>query len=185
MKSIEFNEANKTLYPEISKKNEVPKILENKPTSHFEKPISKENNKDELRIRELREALQEKNTYEPPKKNDIKKSANQYETVVIGGKQILVKYVPKESIYPAFGYGGGSGAIIREDLSPRVKRFVKSHELYHCIDKAKWGGWIGGEIRANVIPGLKDPIGFASTAWATISDIDRIKFYLKRIKNKH
>lgn len=103
----------------------------------------------------------------------------------MGDRQILVKYVAKEAIYPAFGYGGNNRAFVREDLSPKVKKFVTAHEVYHCIDKAKWGGWVGREIRANVVPGLKDPIGLVATIWATISNVDRIKFYLKRIKYRY
>ena len=110
---------------------------------------------------------------------------NPTEIEVINDQQYYVEYVPKEEIYPAYGYGGGNRAIVREDLSPRVKKFVKAHELYHCQDKATWGGWIGREIRANIVPGLKDPIGLAATVWKTITDIDRIKFYLKRIKEGH
>ena len=107
---------------------------------------------------------------------------NPTEIEVINGQQYYVEYVPKEDIYPAYGYGGGNNATIRQDLPLRVKKFVKAHELYHCQDKSNFGGWLGREIRANVIPGLKDPIGLAATVWKTITDIDRIKFYLKRIK---
>lgn len=107
---------------------------------------------------------------------------NHTEIEIIDGQQYQVEYVPKENIYPAYGYGSGKNAIVRQDLPPRVKNFVKAHELYHCQDKATWGGWIGKEIRANVMPGLKDPIGLGATILKTITDIDRIKFYLKRIK---
>lgn len=110
---------------------------------------------------------------------------NPTEIEVINGQQYYVEYVPKEDLYPAFGYGGGNSAIVRQDLPPRVKKFVKAHELYHCQDKSNFGGWLGREIRANVIPGLKDPIGLAATVWKTITEIDRIKFYLKRIKEGH
>ncbi|HDH31672.1 MAG TPA: hypothetical protein ENH26_02765 [Candidatus Wolfebacteria bacterium] len=104
------------------------------------------------------------------------------EAVVIDGKQYVVKYVPKDDIYPAFGYAIGNNMIIRQDLPLRVKKFVKAHELYHCRDKSTWGGWIGQELRANIIPGLKNPIGLAIIVLKTISDLDRIKYYLKRIK---
>ncbi|MFA5029336.1 MAG: hypothetical protein WC518_01135 [Patescibacteria group bacterium] len=132
------------------------------------------------RVREIRQQIQERTDSTPPQKQHIPQ--NPAEVVLINGQQYHVEYVPKEDIYPAYGYGGGNSATVRQDLSPRVKRFVKAHELYHCQDKATWGGWLGQEIRANIIPGLKDPIGLAATSWKTITDIDRIKFYLRRIK---
>ena len=112
----------------------------------------------------------------------MEKIIDHTEIVTICGQEYIVEYVPREEIYPAFGYGGGKRAVVRQDLSPRVKRFVRAHEIYHCQDQATWGGWFGRELRANVVPGLKDPFGLFVTVWATISDFDRIKFYLKRIK---
>jgi len=119
------------------------------------------------------------------KDKDMSLCQNPTEIETIKGQQYTVEYVPKEDIYPAYGYGGGNSAVVRQDLPPRVKNFVKAHELYHCQDKSNFGGWLGREIRANVIPGLKDPIGLAATVWKTITDVDRIKFYLKRIKEGH
>lgn len=104
------------------------------------------------------------------------------ESKIMDGHQYAVEYVPKAEIYPAFGFSDGSTAKVREDLSPRIKNFVKAHELYHCQDKANWGGWVGREIRANVVPGLKDPIGLLATVWKTVSDVDRMKFYWDRLK---
>jgi hypothetical protein len=133
------------------------------------------------KIEEIRRQLQE-SIPDPPLRQEAISPQNPIETKTIKGRQYTVKYVAKEDIYPAYGYGGGDSAVVRQDLPPRVKKFVKAHELYHCQDKSNFGGWLGREIRANVIPGLKDPIGLAATAWKTITDVDRIKFYLKRIK---
>jgi len=110
---------------------------------------------------------------------------NPIEIEIVNGEKYYIEYVPKEDIYPAYGYAVENTAVVRQDLPPRIKKFVKAHELYHCQDKSNFGGWLGREIRANVIPGLKDPIGLAATVWKTITDIDRIKFYLKRIKEGH
>jgi hypothetical protein len=121
----------------------------------------------------------------PTPKQEISIPENPTETKVINGQQYTVEFVPKEDIYPAYGYGGGSTAVVRQDLPPRVKNFVMAHELYHCQDHSNFGGWVGREIRANLISGLKDPIGLAATVWKTISDTDRVKFYLKRIKEEH
>lgn len=112
--------------------------------------------------------------------NAMQKNLSEY--IIEGDKQCIVKYVPKERIYPAFGYAIGNEALVRQDLSYKTKRFVRSHELYHCFDQATWGGWVGREMRANIMAGFKDPIGFLSTAWETISDIDRVKFYIQRVK---
>jgi hypothetical protein len=136
------------------------------------------------KIQEIRHQLQEEVPVLPlQQKKPIPQ--NPIEIEVINGQQYHVEYVPKEDIYPAYGYGGGNIAVVRQDLPPRIKNFVKAHELYHCQDKSNFGGWLGREIRANVIPGLKDPIGLAATVWETITDVDRIKFYLKRIKEGH
>jgi hypothetical protein len=114
-----------------------------------------------------------------------KENKNEIEIEIINDKEYRIIYAPKEDIYPAYGYGGGRTATVRQDLSPRVKKFVKAHELYHCQDESEWGGWIGSELRANLIPGLKDPVGLALTIWKTITDKDRINFYLDRIKRKY
>lgn len=136
---------------------------------------------EELRqIVEIRHQLQESVSPNQSLKEFIPK--NPTETEIYNGQQYNIEYVPKEDIHPAYGYSIGNDAIVRQDLSPRVKRFVKSHELYHCQDKSDFGGWLGREIRANIIPGLRDPLGLGATIWKTITDIDRIKFYLKRIK---
>jgi hypothetical protein len=102
------------------------------------------------------------------------------ETITQNGHSYTVKYVPKEQIYPAFGRAGGNVALVRQDLSPRVRKFVRTHELYHCQDTATWGGEFGSEIRANIVPGLKDPLGLAATVWKTITNKDRMRFYFKR-----
>lgn len=116
-------------------------------------------------------------------KMDTDKSSLQIKTEKVekNGQIYTVKYVSKEAIYPAFGYSSWDEATVREDLSPRVKKFVRAHEIYHCQDKSNFGGWIGSEIRANIIPGIKDPIGLLATIKASLSK-DRLKFYWQRFK---
>jgi|ERR1035437_3862101 hypothetical protein len=101
--------------------------------------------------------------------------------VYIGQKEIQVNFVPKNSIYPAFGLAFSNEVRIREDLSPRVKRFVLAHELYHTGDNAKWGGWVGREVRANLVPAISDPAGFTATVFASLTP-SRLLFYLDRFK---
>jgi hypothetical protein len=137
------------------------------------------------KIEEIRHQIQEKVPASPLQREEPIPQ-NPTEIEIINGEQYHVEYVPKEDIYPAYGYYcGGNSVVVRQDLPPRVKKFVKAHELYHCQDKSNFGGWMGREIRASIIPGLEDPIGFAATVWKTITDVDRIKFYLKRIKEGH
>jgi len=94
-----------------------------------------------------------------------------------------VQYVPKAAIYPAYGLNRNGQVTVREDLPPRVRQFVTAHELYHLQDKATWGGQAGRDLRANIVPGLDDPLGFAATAWSAITDTDRINFLVHRFQN--
>ena len=167
-----------------SVENENERNAQEKPLARepFEKTPEEREQIDEIRhqLRQLQESAPT-----PLPQQEITAPQNPTEIVTIKGQKYTVEYVPKENIYPAYGYGGGNRVVVRQDLPPRVKNFVKAHELYHCQDKSDFGGWLGREIRANVIPGLKDPIGLAATVWKTITDVDRIKFYLKRIKEGH
>ena len=110
--------------------------------------------------------------------------AGTVERVLTRGKECLVVYTKKEELQPAFGYAQSNVAQVREDLRPPVKRFVRAHEIYHLTDENKWGGWIGREIRANLIPALQDPIGFFCTVVESLRP-ERLKFYLNRFKEGH
>ncbi len=108
------------------------------------------------------------------------------EYFIIDWEKVTVRFVPKDEIAPAFGYCYGDGRIsVRNDLPLVVQRFVKSHELYHQWDHAVWGWWIGREIRANIIPGIKDPVWLLTTIWYTISSKERINLYIDRFKRKY
>ncbi|OGY85262.1 MAG: hypothetical protein A3F54_00135 [Candidatus Kerfeldbacteria bacterium RIFCSPHIGHO2_12_FULL_48_17] len=112
-------------------------------------------------------------------REQYQKSIVHSEVAVRKGQEYPVHYVTKESTAPMFGYADGLAAHVREDLSPRVKKFVKEHELYHLRDEATWGGMIGSEIRANIVPGLKDPIGLLATIFASLTR-ERLSFYFDR-----
>ncbi len=135
-------------------------------------------------LKKNRRQIQKKVPISPPQQKEPI-SQNPTEIEVINGQQYYVEYVSKEDIYPAYGYGGGNSVVVRQDLPPRVKKFVKTHELYHCQDKSNFGGRLGRQIRAIMFPGLKDPVGLAETVWKTIINVDRLKFYLGRIKKGH
>lgn len=103
------------------------------------------------------------------------------------GKEFKIYFVPKGKLGPVFGRayfqdGEGSYGEVKEDLKPIIQKFVIEHELYHLTDKSKWMGRLGMEIRANIIPGIKNPIGLFVTILATLFSRERIKFYLKLIR---
>lgn len=109
------------------------------------------------------------------------------------------KYTIEDNIYHVFfvsadslpcgawghAYKFRGHAKVLDTLPKRVKDFVTQHELYHLRDKHTWGGVFGSELRANIIPGFSDPFGLIATIWATITNKERILFYLDRIKNGH
>ena len=178
---LKIEEEQRFSQPELMEKIEIPQNMEQR-TPNIEKTPAEFKRMEEIRSQLKETAVANQLNTQSLKSAEPAHIENQ-QIVVRNGKQIKVQYVSKESIYPAYGYGDGDTATVREDLPKRVKNFVKEHELYHCTDQATWGGWLGKEIRANVMPGLKDPIGLAATVWKTITDIDRIKLYLKRFKD--
>lgn len=103
------------------------------------------------------------------------------------GHVLKVVLVKREELYPFFGMAvGGVGqeecyAVVREDLFSPVRRFVIQHELYHLVDKHTWWGALGRELRASVVPGLRDPIGLLACVIATFLSWGRIKLYLDRL----
>ena len=80
-----------------------------------------------------------------------------------------------------FGYAFHDTIFIRADLPQRVRSFVLSHEKYHLMDKRKWWGWVGAELRANLSCGFRDPIGLLATVSASITR-SRLKTYLRLLK---
>ncbi len=108
------------------------------------------------------------------------------ELVVVKKRTYTIIYARKDELSPRFGvaFKEQGVAYVREDLPIAVQRFVRAHELYHLADMSSWGGWIGSEIRANLVPGLKDPIGFFSTLLLTLLSLDRLRLYLKRFQQK-
>ncbi len=109
---------------------------------------------------------------------------NNTEYVERGGKRILVAFVSKELLYPLFGSAdiGGNQARVREDLSPHMKRFVRAHEIHHCVDEKTWGGWLGRELRANSAGAAEDPIGFLQVVLKSVTSMDRIKLIIDRFR---
>ena len=87
----------------------------------------------------------------------------------------------------SFGYIVGNQIYIKSDLSPRVENFVIQHELYHAKDQRVWWGWIGKELRANLLCGLKNPFGLIATICASINRTRLVAYWhaLKKVNFKH
>ena len=106
------------------------------------------------------------------------------------GREIEVRFVSREELAPCWGmaHGRKKGTPpyirVREDLLPRVQRFVITHELYHIVDEHKWWGVLGREIRANIVPALTDPIGAMYCLFANLNR-ERIRFYIDRFRNRY
>ena len=94
-----------------------------------------------------------------------------------------ITYVPREKLYPRFGYAlpARQIAYVREDLPNPVKKFVTVHERYHLGDHAKW--WVWREIRANIAGALKHPIGFMVCVLMSLAPY-RLRYYWQRIVGK-
>jgi len=109
---------------------------------------------------------------------------NKIEYVTHRGVNITVRYVTDAELpfYIGFAFLDRNLALVRVNLPRHVQRFVRAHELHHVVDKYRWGGWLGGEIRATLVPGLTDPIGMFAIIWFTIlHSRQRMKTYLARI----
>ncbi len=160
------------------RREELADMQQHRDRSEHERVALQQRNVDSERADEIRNRLETYAARSHARQPDTQATE---EVVTVDGRSYTVRLVPKDHIAPAFGYSSGSTAIVREDLPPRVLNFVREHELYHCRDTATWGGWIGREIRANVVPGLKDPIGLLATIRASLSP-ERLKFYWDRIR---
>lgn len=103
------------------------------------------------------------------------------------GQVFKIYFISKDKLGSIFGRayfeeGKGSFGEVREDLKPMIQKFVIEHELYHLTDESRVMGRLGMELRANFIPGIKNPIGLFMTIFATLFSVDRLKFYIKLVK---
>jgi len=93
----------------------------------------------------------------------------------------IVQYVPKEQITPLFGEArnefGNEIALVRNDLSENMRKFVMYHELYHLQD-IKHKSKLSREISASLAAAPYSFIGFIETIFMTVVDFNRIKYYL-------
>jgi len=96
-----------------------------------------------------------------------------------------VKYIPKEEMIDEY-FGlcsyNKKTIFIRNDIPKYIQIFVLAHERQHEKDyKNGIKGTLWLEIRANVLGGLKHPIGFIGCIILTIFTFKRWKLYIKRI----
>lgn len=107
------------------------------------------------------------------------------------GKTYKVYFIEKKEIAPAFGYAYWGNkevedyAVVRKDLPTVIQNFVIKHELYHLGDTQKWWGVFGSELRANLVPGITNPIGLLACILFSLLSKERILFYIDRIKKKY
>lgn len=124
------------------------------------------------------------NEYE--RRNDSMYKQEQYQC---DNRSVTVYFVPRKRLAPYFGEAFGGiherkcYAIVRDDLPPLVKRFVVQHELYHLMDCKKRSGVLAREVRASFSPLIHDPFGFLATAIATVTSLERIRFYIYRFRH--
>ena len=95
-------------------------------------------------------------------------------------KKQEVRFVPKSRLYPAFGFANLklNRAYVRKDLPKIVQTFVKEHELFHLRDKAKF--WLWREIKANIVTGIRHPIGFLVTVIISLQPY-RLRLYFEKV----
>lgn len=86
-------------------------------------------------------------------------------------------------MYPYYGYTiVNKGVWIRSDLPVSVKASVTAHEMQHYNDNAFLDGRVWHwEMRAWIAGFKASPIGFFQGILLSITDIERISLYLKRI----
>lgn len=82
----------------------------------------------------------------------------------------------------SFGYFIGTDIFVHAGLPEKVQQFVIKHEVYHLKDKHLWWGWVGRELRANAVCGVKDPLGLLATITASLNR-NRINAYWKTLKS--
>ena len=98
------------------------------------------------------------------------------------GRTYDVVFVNPKSMGVLYGLAYGGVAKVRSGLPTHMRRFVLLHEIYHLQDWAG-GGPIMREVRANAAGLAQEPLGFLQTAWMTLSDGERMKFYWKTYIN--
>jgi hypothetical protein len=93
-----------------------------------------------------------------------------------------LNYMPASEMQAAqfSGYTYKGEVYISEALRGRSKHYIIQHELYHIHDKKNWGGYFGKELRANIVCGLKNPIGLCFAIGHAIRN-HRLKVYGLRL----
>lgn len=107
-----------------------------------------------------------------------------YKTMTLKGRRYKV-YFMKPALMEeiqSFGHIVGKSIYIKAGLPEKVERFVIQHEIYHLNDEHTWLGWLGKELRANVICGMKNPVGLVATIRASLTK-PRLNAYWKALRH--
>jgi hypothetical protein len=106
-------------------------------------------------------------------------SGDEYK-VSLRDEQYILKYVPKQNIFPFFGRAltefGNKFALVRNDLPKDVQKFVRCHEIYHLQDH-KYKIVYFREIHATLGAIPCSPVGFMKTVFLTLTSPERLKHY--------
>jgi len=105
------------------------------------------------------------------------------EKIAKGGREYLVVYFKSDEIPNLLGAitDGSNVIIVRDNLPPRVKEYVKKHELNHCQDKSSWAdgsliGHIINEARIEFKTAIRSPIGFLATEFFKLKSMSKKVF---------
>lgn len=118
--------------------------------------------------------------------NFVQISLNEVRAYYTQNDFYTIQYVPKEQIAPLFGEArnefGHKIALVRSDLSEDVKKFVTEHELYHLQDTKHKSRFLR-ELNANLAAAPYSFIGFIKTIFMTITNFERMRYYMRYMRS--
>lgn len=87
--------------------------------------------------------------------------------------------IPKKEMGDNYGTAESYSVRVREDLPVFAKAFIVAHEYYHIKDISK--NVFLREVKATVMPLL----GFLYVVLRSLVSLSRLRFYIKRIKERN
>lgn len=107
-------------------------------------------------------------------------------------EKIYEEYISEEEMVrrtkkPLLGYATKDSIWVRRDLNPKIKSFVRQHELEH-VKRFRVGKrqptWFREELLVSIKAFPKEPIGGILTVLRSISDPRRFKYYWNTYKEQ-